>query len=129
MYQLSEANNVVRLSDMASIPPEPVNSDYAAYLAWLAEGNIPDPYVPPPPPPVTVISRRQAYRALNQVGLLSQVDIAIEAQTEPERTIAKIEWQTATEFNRDWPVLVGLAAALGLTESQVDDLFTLAATL
>ena len=34
---------IVRLSDNTSIPIEPLNTDYQAYLAWLAEGNTPEP--------------------------------------------------------------------------------------
>ena len=32
----------------AQFPFSDGNSDYAAYLAWLAEGNTPEPYTPTP---------------------------------------------------------------------------------
>jgi len=43
MYQLTEYNNVKRLSDNAFIPFDPANTDYQAFLAWVAEGNEPLP--------------------------------------------------------------------------------------
>jgi hypothetical protein len=45
MYKLN-LNSITRLADSASIPNDPANSDYAAYLIWLSEGNIPEPTDP-----------------------------------------------------------------------------------
>jgi hypothetical protein len=38
-----EANCIKRIADNAFIPFDEQNVDYIAYLAWLAEGNTPEP--------------------------------------------------------------------------------------
>ena len=48
MYKivLNEKGNtcaIRRLSDDALIPFDPANTDYQQYLAWVAEGNQPEP--------------------------------------------------------------------------------------
>jgi hypothetical protein len=50
MYQLTSNDSIIRLSDGAFVPADSDNSDYAAYLRWLEEGNTPLPAAPPPPP-------------------------------------------------------------------------------
>jgi hypothetical protein len=48
MYKLiksayGESFSVVRTTDGWSIPFDPANTDYQAYLQWIAEGNQPLP--------------------------------------------------------------------------------------
>jgi len=50
MYKLNQSTSITRLSDGASIPADEANTDYAAYLVWLSEGNTPDPADIPPAP-------------------------------------------------------------------------------
>lgn len=79
----------------------------------------------PPTPAPAIVTPRQASLALHQSGLLESVKTAIAAADEAKR----IEWEYATTFERSSPVVAAMSATLGLTESQLDDLFTLAATL
>jgi hypothetical protein len=42
-YKLNLSNTSVLRSDGWCIPFDPANTDYQAYLAWVAEGNTPEP--------------------------------------------------------------------------------------
>ena len=44
MYQFTQSENVVKcIADNAFIPFDEANTDYQAYLEWVAEGNTPEP--------------------------------------------------------------------------------------
>lgn len=80
MYKLTDTANIIRTADSAIIPPNPDNTDYRDYLAWLAEGNTPDPADPPPAPDHSAL-RRAAYAAeadpiyfMSQRGEATQAD-------------------------------------------------------
>ena len=51
-YQLTQGDIILRLADNAFIPPDPANNDYIEYLAWVEEGNTPEPapVIEPPTP-------------------------------------------------------------------------------
>ena len=91
----------------------------------LPEGAEIGPYIPPPPVIPSVITMRQARLALLQAGKLSEVNAAILQAGEA----AQIEWEFATEVHRAWPLVAALQSGLGLTDDDLDALFTLGATL
>lgn len=82
---------------------------------------------PPPPGPPQVVSRFQARAALHLAGLLEQVE-ALMAAPETD-ALWRLAWADAIEFRRDSPTLVAMAAALNLTDEQLDQLFITAAGL
>lgn len=63
MYKLTKHDSIIRLSDNACIPPDPANTDYAEYLKWLSDGNIPQPVDPPTQAQIkkTMIDAIQSY--------------------------------------------------------------------
>ena len=63
-YQLTATDCILRLADNAFIPPDPANTDYAAFLQWLSEGNTPLP-APEAPRPVKLTPAEK----LKAVGL------------------------------------------------------------
>jgi len=38
-----DTKSIIRLVDGSCIPADPDNTDYQAYLAWCAKGNVADP--------------------------------------------------------------------------------------
>lgn len=76
-------------------------------------------------PVPSVVTMRQALTALSRFGLLDAYKAAV-AAADKETQIA---CEYSTEVQRDFPLVQTLAAALSLSEQQLDDLFTLAATL
>lgn len=72
-----------------------------------------------------VCSRAQGKLALLQADLLDTVESWV--ATQPRAT--QIEYAERGEWRRDWPLVVNAGTAMGLTDSQLDDLFTLAPTL
>lgn len=81
-------------------------------------------------PPPDSISKRQGKQQLVIAGLDTQVEAAIDGITdEIERKLTKIWYNDSDSWDRDNAQLLALATALGLTETQVDDLFKAASQL
>ena len=76
-----------------------------------------------------VVTMRQARLALLSESLLASVDVALASLAEPNKSAAIIEWEYSQTVERDRPFVALLGAALGLSDTQLDDLFILAVTL
>jgi len=77
----------------------------------------------------SVATARQIRLALVDAGLLDSVQNAFTDLAEPLKTKAQIEWEYATEIEKNSPLIQALYPKLGLTEDQLDDLFVAAANM
>lgn len=125
MYQLTNYTNIIRLSDSASIPVDPANTDYAQYLIWTSKGNTPFPYVEPAAPPPTVVTMVQARLALLAIGLLDDVEAGISSMSKA----AQIEWEFRPTVERSSTLVQSLALSLNLDSAALDSLFIKASKL
>ena len=75
------------------------------------------------------VTMRQARLALESQGLLDTINSAIASLEGDEGIAARIEWEYATEIDRDNTLFQSLKSTIGLTDQQTYDLFILAATL
>jgi hypothetical protein len=132
--------------------------DNAIFAAWVAAGNpkadgwvlIPDQpspgatwdgtqWVEPPPPPPVVpreVTMRQARTVLLMTphptagNMLAAVNAALAGIADPvQRGLAELEWEYSSVVQRDRGMVVQLAAGLGLTSQQLDQLFIAAAQI
>jgi hypothetical protein len=101
-------------------------------LRWSGSQWVLDP-LPEPEPDITaireamIVTRFQARAALYIEGLFDQVNAAM---TDPQADgLARLAWTDAQTFHRTSPTVIAMGAALGFSDAQLDDLFTLAATL
>lgn len=76
---------------------------------------------PPPMPTINAAQLRLALLGLGMTG--AQVEAAIDAMpgTDMQREAARIQWEYATTYQRTHPLVIALGAALGLTETQIDN--------
>jgi len=108
--------------------PEPIDTQHIVTAGpdeEYSQGKWRQTWVQAKKPAPRSVSMRQARLALSQSGLLATVNAAMSAASEADQ----IEWEYATTVERYSPLVLNMAAALSLTETQLDDLFRLAGTL
>jgi hypothetical protein len=100
-------------------------------IGWLYDnGEFTAPPEQPGPVPEAV-DNAQAREALIRSGIsIATVDAAIQLISDPtEREVAFTQWEYRDKIRRNASLVVSIAGSLGLSESQVDDLFRTASTL
>ena len=122
-YSLIHDNCILR-SDGASIPPDPANLDYQAYLAWVAEGNTPAPYVAPQAPPLSA-TPLQFRLGLTQAGIRSAVEAWIPTASQEIQDA----YRYASVFVENDPLVTSAATQFNMTPAQVHSLFETMQTL
>lgn len=92
-----------------------------------------DAHLNPPPVPEPVprqVTRAQGKAALITAGLWSAVESYVDGIEDPtEKALALVALNDTTHWNRTSPFLNAAAAALGLADEQLDDLFRQAAKI
>lgn len=88
------------------------------------------PFHPAPPYVPEQVTRAQGKAALIQAGLWQAVLDYVEGITDPtEKALADVALNDTQDWRRDSPFLNQAALAVGLSEEQLDDLFTAAAQI
>lgn len=84
-----------------------------------------------PSPSLPSLTARQLRLGLLSAGITpAMVEAEIEQITnETDRETAKIEWEYASEYQRDHPLIDQLGLALGLSEDDINTMWLSAATL
>lgn len=99
-------------------------------IGWTyLDGVFTRPAEPPPPPVVipTIVSRFQARAAMVQAGYFTQVDDFMAAL--PKTDIRRMAWDDASQFDRTSTTLQAMVQMLGLSDTELDALFVLAASI
>lgn len=131
LYLYDDCGNYTYSTEHVQYAPLPVNSTMVPpptgeYPVWNGtDWELKDaPAVPIPVVPLAITPRQCRIELLNR-GLLEQVETMIADQDQATR----ITWEYAVLFERQNPLLLALAANLGLTSEQLDEFFIAAAAL
>lgn len=107
---------------MTTTPGE-LRANFTGY-EWLDLPYVAPVIVEPKQPVPPLVSKFQAKAALLNAGHLATVEAIMSNQATPE--LMRLAWTEAQEFRRDSPTVAAMAAALDLTDEDVDNLFVYA---
>jgi hypothetical protein len=80
--------------------------------------------------PLPSISPRQIRYALVMSGItLASIETAINQLPDPDKSLAFVAWEYATEFRREEELVNSIGVFLNLTPQQIDEMWVFASTL
>lgn len=131
-YKITDASGTVRdlgEGDPFTLAGVKYPRNWLAFGAALPNEYAVESYVVTPlaPPAYTprVISKLQLVRAMRLAGLWGSVRAALAGAG----IEAREDWEFASEVHRDDVIVTAFASTLGLTDADLNDLFTVGATL
>lgn len=133
LHAFNVVTNIVE-ADAAWILRYHMGADLLPDGVFVSPGYIrngPGDYSAPAPTAVvpSEVTMRQARLVLMSAGLTASINAAINAMPSPQKEAAQIEWEYSNTLQRNNPLVLALAPALGLTSQQLDNLFIAAAKL
>ena len=73
--------------------------------------------------PEKISSRQLRSQLILQGFNLETIEQALNQLPEPNRSLAKVDWEYATNFYRNNPMIVAIGQLLQLTSEQIDEIF------
>lgn len=127
-YTVGGAIDVVIDGVALSVPNDPSNRHRQMIAEWEAEGNTIPAYVAPPEP-IKPLEPWRFFAMLDLSGKRAGLDAFIEAMSEPAKTVAKAKLTHSLTFYRDNDLVLAAQQALGLSDAELDALWTQALSL
>lgn len=114
--------NIIEAEPDFTLPGKTLVDAGDAGIGWTWDGST---FSPPEPPTLAFppLTARQLRLGLVASGIsLAAVEAAIDAiEDAADRELARIEWEYASQFERDHPLIEQVGAAVGLSIQQIND--------
>lgn len=129
IYYLKETGEAIEYKELGDIPNTLTKKAPASpYDKWDGKKWVKDEEAEKQAQRASIvpITKRQAMLQLDEIGLYDKL---IEFINQSENKKLKIEFEYSSSFERNSPVIIGMAQQFSLTDEQVDNLFAEAAKL
>lgn len=128
-----EANGMIGLAvdgEFVLVPDDLANRHRQMIAEWEAQGNTVPPYVPPEPNRFQPLKPYQFWGAVRATGHEIDLNAWVDTIADPvQKGIASAMLEFSLEFRRDHPLIEAARVHLGMTETELNDLWLWGLTL